>query len=219
MAGTTVNDDNNVAACVKEAMAEFGHEITIDDVKDVMGYPKPDAITVLLGKHGIADSELVDKIHEVFVNKMINFYSTHPQIKEKSGASETFRRLKASGVGVGLDTGFSRNITNAIIDRMGWMEHNLIDVSVSSDEVAHGRPHPDMIYKAMDLLNISSASEVVKVGDTISDLQEGHSAGCKYVIGITTGTNTREELAAAYNTHLIDHISSVADIVLADSEA
>ena len=219
MAGTTVNDDNNVAACVKEAMAEFGHEITIDDVKDVMGFPKPDAIAILLGKHGISDSALVDKIHEVFVNKMIDFYSTHPQIREKNGASETFRRLKAKGINIGLDTGFSRDITNTIINRMGWEKENLIDVSVTSDEVDNGRPHPDMIYKAMTILNISSAAEVAKVGDTISDLQEGQSAGCKYVIGITTGTNTREELGTVYSTHLVDEISSVADIVLADSEA
>jgi len=36
-------------------------------------------------------------------------------------------------------------------------------------------------------LNIIDAHEVAKVGDTASDMQEGTSAGCKYVIGITTG--------------------------------
>jgi phosphoglycolate phosphatase-like HAD superfamily hydrolase len=70
-----------------------------------------------------------------------------------------------------------------------------------------------MIYKAMDLLEINSVSEVAKVGDTVSDLQEGNAAGCKYVIGVTSGSYTAEELSKEKHTHLVSHLSEVVDIV------
>jgi len=66
----------------------------------------------------------------------------------------------------------------------------------------------------MELLQIGSAKFVAKVGDTVSDLQEGKAAGCRYVIGITTGSYSRKELEKVDNTHLIDDIAQVADIVL-----
>jgi phosphoglycolate phosphatase-like HAD superfamily hydrolase len=70
-----------------------------------------------------------------------------------------------------------------------------------------------MIFKAMKDLNIISANEVAKVGDTISDLKEGYGAKCKYVIGITTGAYTRAELEKEPHTHLVDDLLQVVDIV------
>ena len=112
-----------------------------------------------------------------------------------------------------IDTGFSRPIADAIIKRLGWNEHKLIDVSVTSDEVKFGRPHPDLIFEAMKRAGVKQARHVAKVGDTISDLQEGNAAGCSYVIGITTGAYTRHELAREKHTHLINSLLEVVDIV------
>ena len=216
MAGTTVNDDNNVAFTLQAALEQFGFGVSIEEVNLVMGYPKPDAIAELLRKFfpELVDPTLIKEIHEAFVEKMISFYQNSPLIREKEGVTATFRKLKQHGIKVGIDTGFSRDITDVILKRMGWNDEYLVDVSVASDEVERGRPYPDMVFRAMELLNISSAKYVAKVGDTVSDLQEGKSAGCSYVIGITTGSYTREELAKVDNTHLIDDITQVADIVL-----
>ena len=216
MAGTTVNDDNNVAFTLQAAMEQFGFSVSIEDVNVVMGYPKPEAIAELLRKFtsGHVDIQLVQDIHEVFVERMISFYKNSPLISEKEGVTSTFRRLKENGIKVAIDTGFSRDIADVILHRMGWNEALLIDVSIASDEVERGRPYPDMIYRAMELLQIGSAKFVAKVGDTVSDLQEGKAAGCRYVIGITTGSYSRKELEKVDNTHLIDDIAQVADIVL-----
>lgn len=81
------------------------------------------------------------------------------------------------------------------------------------DEVSQGRPHHSMIYKEMAELNISSADDVAKIEDTASDMQEGVSAGCKYVISITTGAFTAEASAKKPHTHLIAQLQEVAAIV------
>jgi phosphoglycolate phosphatase-like HAD superfamily hydrolase len=45
------------------------------------------------------------------------------------------------------------------------------------------------------------------------DINEGINAGCKYVIGITTGAFTRDELLPYKPTHIIDDIAEVIGII------
>jgi phosphonatase-like hydrolase len=115
------------------------------------------------------------------------------------------------GIKIGLDTGFSKDIASLIFNRLQWAGR--IDYMVASDEVKNGRPFPDMIQKIMSELGIEDTNEVVKVGDTEVDVNEGINAGCKYVIGITTGSFKREQLEPYHPTHIIDDISEVIAII------
>ncbi|HEY0244604.1 MAG TPA: HAD hydrolase-like protein, partial [Mucilaginibacter sp.] len=49
--------------------------------------------------------------------------------------------------------------------------------------------------------------------DTEVDVREGQNAGCKYIIGVTTGSFTRQELEPYNPTHIIDDIAHVTDII------
>jgi phosphonatase-like hydrolase len=217
MAGTTVEDADNVHEALIQAFKKYDFSILREDANKVMGIPKPVAINQLLkndfGVKGVRLTGLVDKIHQAFVAEMISFYKNDASVKSKTNAEETFKRLKEKGIKVGIDTGFSRDIADTIIDRLKWNKNKLIDFSITSDEVKNGRPHPDMIFEAMKIAGIKSAAKIAKVGDTISDLQEGNAAGCKYVIGITTGAYTRNELAKEKHTHLVNDLLEVVDIV------
>ena len=155
----------------------------------------------------------VAAIHEDFVKEMISFYKTDPDVSERKGVSNVFRKLKDSKLKVIVDTGFDRPITDALLDRLGWTSQNLIDGSVTSDEVPRGRPYPDMIFRAMVLTGVTHPSHVAKIGDTASDLMEGTSAGCGIVIGITTGAFTKQQLLLEKHTHLIDEIDDVLEIL------
>ena len=64
------------------------------------------------------------------------------------------------------------------------------DCWYSPDATNHfGRPYPYMIFKNMIELHISSVKNVIKVGDTISDIQEGVNAGV-IVVGVIEGSST-----------------------------
>lgn len=220
MAGTTVEDKDNVHEALIKGFEMNNYKIDREDANSVMGIPKPMAIRTLLEKKfnlKEKTGEMVAKIHSAFVNEMISFYKNDPSVKSKKNAEETFKALRAKGIKVGIDTGFSRDIADTIFDRLKWKENDLIDYTVTSDEVNNGRPFPDMIYKFMKDLHITSAGDIAKVGDTVSDLQEGTSAGCKYVIGITTGAYTRVELEPETHTHLVDDLLEVVDIVTSEN--
>jgi phosphonatase-like hydrolase len=216
MAGTSVNDDDGVNRAVREALAQAGIATTREAVNEVMGIPKPQALRRLIENSPRRDQlARLDAIHADFTARMIRFYGSDPSVHEIPGASDTFRLLRTGGIKVALDTGFSRDIVEVILDRLGWHDPELIDASVTSDEVARGRPHPDMIFKAMRDLGIADARRVAKVGDTPSDLQEGTSAGCALVVGVTAGSHTRAQLQAFPHTHLIASITELPAILSA----
>jgi phosphonatase-like hydrolase len=217
MAGTTVHDSQNVHQALQDALSEFGFWASLSDINPWMGVPKPLAIRELLKLSGINESEisneLVDKIHRSFLTRMIHFYQTDASVRERDKASEVFAHLRANGIKIALDTGFSRDIADTILTRLAW--HDKIDASVTSDEVAQGRPYPDMIFRAMQLAQIADIEAVIKVGDTFVDMQQGKSAGCKYVIGITGGAGQAQELQAENPSYLISDLRELIPIIQA----
>jgi phosphonatase-like hydrolase len=214
IAGTTVRDENYVAIGFQKAMGKYGYNLDIDVINPIMGYEKPLAIEIMLKKHEVNMEKITDKlileIHEEFVRSMIGFYLT-AEIMPLPGVEETFKNLKKKGIKIGLDTGFSKDIADIIMDRLEWRQY--VDYMVASDEVSNGRPFPDMINKIMEYLGVQSATEVAKVGDTEADVNEGINARCKYVIGVTTGAFKRHELEPYRPTHIIDHISEIESII------
>jgi len=144
---------------------------------------------------------------------MYRFYREDPGVREVPGAGATFACLKRSGIKVALNTGFSRDIVQVLLDRLGWEEQGLVDASVASNEVARGRPHPDMIQHLMRQLGIPDPGRVAKVGDTPVDLLEGHNAGCGLIVGVTEGTHTREQLEPFPHHHLIGTVAELPPLL------
>jgi phosphonatase-like hydrolase len=212
MAGTTLHDGDAVSDCFRAALAKLGVSAEQAAVNDVMGLPKPEAIRTLLsasGKpFGPADIEVV---HADFVARMKRYYAESPEVREIAGAGAVFAELRRAGVKVALNTGFSRDIVDVILARLGWTD--AIDASIASDESPRGRPHRDMIHLLMTKLRITDPRCVAKVGDTPVDLQEGANAGCGRIIGVTTGAFTRQQLEPHPHTHIVDSLPAVAQIV------
>jgi phosphonatase-like hydrolase len=214
MAGTTVSDDNNVAEAFQKAFRDNGIEMALKDAIPLMGYHKPLAIQMLLERYRIDfDSDIIEKIHDDFENGMMDFYEYDAAVKPVRGAENVFEKLKASGIRIALNTGFSRNIADTIIQRFRWKEKGLIDDFIGSDEVEKGRPYPFMIGKLMERAGIADPLEVAKIGDTTVDIEEGQNAGCLYVMAVTTGACEPGELEKMKPTHLINDLSEIPHIL------
>jgi phosphonatase-like hydrolase len=217
IAGTTVRDKGNVAEAFITAFKEYGLTIPVAEVKKVMGFRKMDAIVLLLGKFASgrkSDEDLADRIHTRFIDKMIEFYMNDETLAPLPHAEAVFRALKKQGIRVALNTGFTRSITDTILHRLRWDDRSpLIDQVICSDEVANGRPHADMIDVLMEDLGIESPAQVLKVGDTEVDVEEGRNAGCGRVVSVTTGAYTREQLQAYGPDFIIDDLQELLPII------
>ena len=215
IAGTTVADDHAVANAFRNAFESYGYgEISEEDVKPLMGYKKPIAIRMVLEKLGVdEDIALVEDIHDEFVSEMMDYYEYSPEVKPMPEAENVFLQLKERGIKVALNTGFSKDIADVIVSRLQWKERGLIDDYIASDEVEAGRPQPFMIQTLMQRAGITDANEVIKIGDTEVDVNEGRNAGCSLVVAVTTGAFTKEQLQEYNPDHIIDDLSQLPALI------
>ncbi len=218
IAGTTVKDNGEIAAAFWTALKEYSYAVPMNKINALMGYKKPEAIRRIVeeyeqNKTHVTD-DYINAIHERFLELMIEHYQSTKEIVPLPNVMEVFSFLKENRIKIGLDTGFSKNITDVIVNRLNWLNDEVVDYVVSSDEVPAGRPHPYMIQRMMNEANITDAKKVIKVGDTEVDVQEGKNANCLYSIAVTTGAFTREELEPYEPSFIIDDIKDVIDILL-----
>ncbi len=216
LAGTTVEDQNKVAGFLMNAMAFIGHPVSLAEANTVMGERKPKAIAQLLTPRiGPTDmgSDIVRRGNEEFLRLTNHYYATSEEVREIPGASLVFEALHRAGIQVACDTGFEKSTVDVLMKRLGWLERGLIDTAISSEEVVHGRPAPDLIHEAMRRTGIVDVRRVAKVGDTPSDMGEGHSAGCPWVIAVTYGTHTRAQLEPHRPTHFLNQISDILPVL------
>jgi phosphonatase-like hydrolase len=213
VAGTTVMDDDGVVECLRRAL-EPHVAVSAAAAAAVMGLPKPVAIRELLAAHVAAGAPLdglVDEIHLRFRLDMVAHYRSG-SLAPAERAEDVFAALRAAGVRVTLDTGFSRDILDVVLERLGWVQGGLLDATMTSDEVPRGRPFPDLIHRAMALTGVTDPAQVAKIGDTPSDMAEGLAAGCGLVVGVSYGTHTREQLSQP-GVVVIDRLSDLLPLM------
>jgi phosphonatase-like hydrolase len=217
IAGTTVKDNGEIAIAFQQAMHEKNYQVPVEKIYPLMGYKKTEAIKTMLDEYEpdstVVTTAYIQSIHERFIELMVKYYSETTELEALPHAEEVFSYLKEHGVKIGLDTGFYNNITQVIIDRLGWLKDGKVDYVVSSNEVPAGRPHPYMIQKMMEQAGISDARKVIKLGDTEVDVNEGKNAGCLYSIGVTTGAFARAQLEPYHPDYIIDSLSELPSII------
>lgn len=219
MAGTTVHDPDLVVQALHDALAQAGCHAAVPELRAMMGYTKPAAIRSLLAAHDLpADDAQVTRVHEDFVRRMLDCYRTHDAVRPMAGAEDIFNWLHARGIKVALNTAFSQDIAECLIERFGWRERGLIDAAISADRVAQGRPAPDMIRALMAACGVTDATRVLKVGDTEVDIREGRAASCGLVVAVTTGAYTRAELLTHHPDAVLDGLQELPALLARSSQ-
>jgi len=210
MAGTTVDEDNVVYKTLQSAVNQAGYNFDLNVVlKEGAGKEKFQAVKDILAQDGQTHSEEEAKaIFETFKIQLKQAYLTL-DVKEQQGASELFARLKSKGIKVVLNTGYDHATATHLVGKIGWEIGQDVDALITASDVQNGRPAPDMIHLAMQKTGIQSAENVLKIGDSIVDIQEGKNADCSVTLGITTGAQTREQLASCAPTGVVDSLSEV----------
>lgn len=226
MAGTTVRDNNEVQECFFKAAHATGLQAEGDRLTFMMGWPKKKVFQTLwaeqLGEDHPHYLEQVEASFATFREVLEEHYKTQP-VHPTEGCLELFDWLKQNQIKIALTTGFYREVTDIILNRLGWnegldrhyigSEASVIQASITPSEIYNneGRPAPFMIQKAMYRLGIRDAKAVINIGDTPSDLESGLNANCLYSFGITNGTHTAEQLAQYPNDGLLNSLHSLRE--------
>ncbi len=104
------------------------------------------------------------------------------------GVKEAVNGLQAQGIKMGVSTGFTRVMVDVLLKDV--IAQGIVpDATVAGDEVVNGaRPAPHMVFKNLDLMDISDVRSVVKCDDTVSGIGEAMNAGC-WGVGLVRYSN------------------------------
>lgn len=214
MAGTTVDEDNVVYKTLQREINNAGFDFSLEQVLAAgAGKEKLQAIKDILALNvALPDEATVNTIYKCFADELAKAYNSIP-LKPQPGAEEIFRALREEHILVVLNTGYNAQTAKAILAKLKWQTGKLIDGLIAASDVENSRPNPDMIMLAMEKFGIEHADEVIKVGDSTVDIEEGKNAGCKLSIGITTGAHSQQQLETANPDYIIHNLSELLPLI------
>lgn len=208
LAGTTVVDDDHVLRAFLRTAEAFELAVEPAELQSRMGWHKQKVFATLLRDRDRPEAD-APAMAERFEVEFAALAASDP-LQPTPGAREVLDELEAGGVRVAFNTGFTRKTANVVLEAMGWTGR----VSVASDEVASGRPAPDMILRAMERCGIEDPREVGVAGDTPADLLSGHAAGVAMTVGLGCGTHSLAQLREHPHTHLLDDLRPLPALVM-----
>jgi phosphonoacetaldehyde hydrolase len=196
-AGTTVDFGCMAPAAVfVEGFRRQGVDITMTEARAPMGMEKRAHIAAIGAMPVVAErwqqahgrtmnDEDIDAMYEAFVPLLLNVLDDHAVLIP--GLLETAAALRKRSIRIAGTTGYfeaAMDVVLAAAARQGYAP----DFSICATQVPAGRPAPWMIYRAMETLSVYPSEAVVKIGDTVPDIEAGLNAGV-WTVGVTQSGN------------------------------
>jgi phosphonoacetaldehyde hydrolase len=120
--------------------------------------------------------------------------------------------LRQAGIRTGSCTGYTQGMMDILVP-IAADKGFRPDVIVTPDSVPVARPAPFMCYENAVRLGVYPLHTMVKVGDTLADIQEGLNAGM-WSVGVVVGGSElgldRQEVAALDDATLDGHVAEVS---------
>lgn len=179
-----------------EVFRRHGVEISMAQAREPMGTPKKDHIRMISQneevarkwreQHGQACSEDdIEQLYREFIPLQMACIADYAQLIP--GTSEAIARFRARGLKIGSTTGYNREMTEVVLaeaKRQGFVP----DSCVCASDVPAGRPAPWMCLVSAMQMQIHPLESIVKIGDTVPDIEEGLNAGM-WTIGVAKTGN------------------------------
>jgi phosphonoacetaldehyde hydrolase len=184
------------AATFIEAFAGFGVPVTVAEARAPMGMAKKDHIRAIaatprvaqawLERHGRPATDTdIDALYDRFLPLQVAMVERHAELIP--GALAAVAQMRARGLKIGSTTGYPRAVMDVVVHeatRQGYAP----DAIVVAEDTPAGRPGPFPAWKALIDMQVAPAAAVVKIGDTVVDVEEGLNGGM-WTIGITVTGN------------------------------
>ena len=153
-----------------------GRAWTDDDHHAVMGANSRGWAITMRDRLALGDMDL-DEIQAAIVSGVVERYRTEPP-PVIEGATEAVRRIAAQ-VPVAIASSAHPDVIAAAVDALGLRD--VLGAIVSSDDVPHGKPAPDVYLAAAGELGIAAARCLV-VEDSVNGVKAGKAAGMFVVL-------------------------------------
>ncbi|WP_217921360.1 HAD family hydrolase [Miltoncostaea oceani] len=183
---------------VREGLtAELGGTWRPSAHRDMMGLSTPEWTGYMHTELGVPRTP--EQIAAMVVERLIARYRADPPVID--GVVEAVRAL-AARYPLGVASSSTRTLIDAVLDQTGLTE--CFTATVSSEEVARGKPSPDVYLRALELLGVAPA-DAVAVEDTGGGIRAAAAAGM-HVIAIPNPHYPPASEALALADRVLDSI-------------
>jgi phosphonoacetaldehyde hydrolase len=208
-----------------EVFRQKGVAITLKEARGPMGMHKRDHIRAITkypriasewrAVHGSDCSEKdIEEMFSSFIPLQLSVIEAHSEIiPELPLALEVIRYLNMK---IGTTTGYNSammEILTAAAARQGYIP----DSVVCATDVPAGRPAPWMAFRNAENLGIYPMKSILKIGDTIADIEEGINAGM-WSVGVVLSSNemglTQKEISGMDQSGLEKRCTEVREAFL-----
>lgn len=162
--GTLVDSNEFHVLAWQETFRHFGKEIPLERLREQIGKGGDQYLPVFLNEFELQKfGREADKLHgEIFAKKYL------PQVRPFPKVRELFERVRDDGKKIALASSGKDKEVHHYEKLLGVRD--LVDVSTTSDQVAHSKPSADVFIAALKRLSLSP-SEAVAIGDTPYDIE------------------------------------------------
>jgi HAD superfamily hydrolase (TIGR01509 family) len=160
---------------VREALTEeWGGRYTAEAQEAMMGMSSLEWSRYLHETVGLREPP--ERINDEVVRRMLGRYET--DLPVVPGAPDAVRRVADAGLRLGVASSSNRPLIDAVLQRLGLTD--LFAVTVSSEEVARGKPAPDVYAEAARRLGVEPR-RAIAVEDSASGIRAARAAGMRVV--------------------------------------
>jgi HAD superfamily hydrolase (TIGR01549 family) len=208
MMGTTVTekDPATIERCIQLAFADHNIKVPPTLIRGQRGKAKREMISTLLLSMK-APLHLTPSVLERF---KAYFTDSLPNFETNSDFPEILAFLQSANISVGIGTGLTSDLADMLFTHLQWKKENFAYVGTAS-EAGRGRPSPDMINHMLAYLNLVP-EQLLKVGDTAADIEEGKNAGALTAV-LLVGTQDEVSLIRQQPDFILHSLGELEEIL------
>ena len=149
MDGLMFNSEDIYWEVGSRLMGRRGFKYSNELCRAIMGRPPRECFETMIGWHDLDDhwEALSRESEEIFISLIDDMLRPMPGLVELLDTLERHNMPKA------ICTSSSRNVLNAVLDKVGW--HDRFLFSLTAQDITHGKPDPEIYLTAAGRFGIA----------------------------------------------------------------
>jgi HAD superfamily hydrolase (TIGR01509 family) len=188
--GLLVNTEELYQYVGTELLARRGRTFEPELLDRMMGRPQQISLQIMIDWHGLADTveTLAGETREIFVDLLDTRLAPMP------GAVALVEALAQRGLPRGVATSSGPDFAHDVLSRVGLRDR--FGFVLTSADVTHGKPHPEIYERAAERLGVAPA-EMLVLEDSENGCRAAVAAGA-VVVAVPGGHSRRHNFTGAH---------------------
>ena len=209
--------------------ALFDFDGTLVDTTEMIYQGMRHAASTILGREDIPRETLLANVGQPLPRQMelmdaekaeplLAAYRDHHEenhdalIREFPHVAQALLRLRSAGIKVAVVTSKRRASVEMALSNVPELR-DVVDRFVTLEDTKEHKPHPEPLWRGLELVGGAPKDEAAYVGDSPFDVEAAKAAGLTSV-AVSWGAFSEDRLREAEPDHLVPDIQSAVDVLL-----